>query len=1186
MLRLFFSSIAFVLVCTIVTATAQELKVKDGVDANLRAKPSSGATLIRKFAPGETVQQQGRIDDWIKVEGGYVQAASVEWAIPLGSRGNPSMRVGSNKVLDRNARNTTTSPNGRLLAAMGLSDKSRITIFDTDSLQSLIEITVPAGVDSQAWEFEFSFIDDNTLLLTNGDRHSGLGRIEDPKTQTVIDVNSGQVIYDGAPLFGYLSRNHVDPDGTILSFTSGRIFRHDPTTYEILESVDIACVDCEHFFERNLYDVLVSRDGRISIAATIGSFPKEYFYTYSTKDGLETLRDHIVNIDATTPLSRGAIERTMNSYGYYGYLPDSNTIILWDIPNDKRTKEYGYVYSVFNAETADLIDRFVSDTSARPLICADGLDVAVQRIELGPDGPKSESVNIRNKTHEVYELASIKVDPASGKPEIARLAKQPKNFPSRLFCLGGGRRLFLGQDNMVVDVRSTPETNPFSLPSASSGYGRFGMIMGDAPVLLYKTANGNSDDLDLDKLTLIAGPALSQNALRMSKEKGFLGPDRSAVLLFHDKQRGVWFMNETGEVSGLSDKRARSVWTSTIRSTNGAALLVMNGERRLSILNVPSRELVPVTGLHDLDAYNAEFGDDRYMAEDSTWWSTSLGFDLSVITFDYSGEYLYVQRRDRRVMEKVRASNGEKVAEIQSEIPCDDSLQRVSLVTPEGLIACLSRTGILIGNIETGKLVAKIETKRAPYYLALDTTGKYLFATDGLATLIYSVASKKLLASLHAIGGPGEELGERRLRIVGHDGWLLLTPEGFYASDGDADAQLRVSYGVERTYPIDKFRDALYRPDLVAEALKGDPEGLVKEAAAKVSLEKILQSGAAPEIRIRGELAGGTVKASAEIEDSGGGIGRIEWRVNGVVQETDEGRTNDVAELFLAGGENRIELVAYNRDNTIQGRSEALSFTVAGDKVSAPRLFVLAVGVDDYNLDQLKLKYAARDAEAVASAFERAGAGLYGEIFVEVLKDQDVTRAVLEAKFRELAKSVRPNDVFVFFSAGHGKTLDGRFFFIPRDFSGTTVTSIREQGIGHSTWQDWFSLIPAQKSLLLFDSCESGSLTDTVVGRELRFRAANDFLGNATGRALIAASSGTGVALEGYKDQGVFAWSVIDALSYADKDANGLINIDELAASIEEMVPRIAEEAFGEKQTPQFKAPMKGFDVVRPIERQ
>jgi len=487
-------------------------------------------------------------------------------------------------------------------------------------------------------------------------------------------------------------------------------------------------------------------------------------------------------------------------------------------------------------------------------------------------------------------------------------------------------------------------------------------------------------------------------------------------------------------------------------------------------------------------------------------------------------------------------------------------------------LACMEYSDMYVIDIRNGGTVLKIPSQGTSRVETFEPSrdGKFIFAVQESGRLEIVDAHKGNILAILYMFDDGE--------------WLLQAENGFYAASPEGDRHVRAALGVEQTYAIDKFRDALYRPDLVAEILKGDPEGLAREAATRISLERILRSGDAPSIIIKGELTGERVRAEASIRDEGGGIGRIEWRVNGVMQQNSDGETSAVADLFLAAGDNRIELVAYNRDNTIQGRSEQLSFTVADDSVSPPRLFVLALGVDEYRLDPLKLKYAEKDARAVAAAFERAGTGLYGEIFTEVVADEEVTRAALDAKFRTLAKSIRPNDVFVFFSAGHGKTVDGRFFFIPQDFTGTSLASIREQGIGHAAWQEWFSLIPAQKSLLLFDSCESGTLTETVVGRELRFQAASDLLGNATGRALIAASSGTGVALEGYQDHGVFAWSIMDALSHADKDSNGLIDIDELAGTIEETVPRIAEEAFGEKQTPQFKAPMKGFNVVRPLE--
>src|SRR6185312_14620389 len=93
---------------------------------------------------------------------------------------------------------------------------------------------------------------------------------------------------------------------------------------------------------------------------------------------------------------------------------------------------------------------------------------------------------------------------------------------------------------------------------------------------------------------------------------------------------------------------------------------------------------------------------------------------------------------------------------------------------------------------------------------------------------------------------------------------------------------LNVVRGLE-AYSINQFYQALYRPDLVREKLAGDPRGLVREAAARLDLNRVLASGSAPTIAMA-PLAGGAAQltAAVDVTNTGGGIGRVEWRVNGV----------------------------------------------------------------------------------------------------------------------------------------------------------------------------------------------------------------------------------------------------------------------------------------------------------------
>jgi hypothetical protein len=203
---------------------------------------------------------------------------------------------------------------------------------------------------------------------------------------------------------------------------------------------------------------------------------------------------------------------------------------------------------------------------------------------------------------------------------------------------------------------------------------------------------------------------------------------------------------------------------------------------------------------------------------------------------------------------------------------------------------------------------------------------------------------------------------------------------------------------------------------------------------------------------------------------------------------------------------------------------------------------------------------------------------------VRTLLDAEVTKAKLDALFTELAASIRPRDVFVFFVAGHGKTEDGRYYFIPRDFRYDSDTAVVEQGISQDEMQAWFAQIRAKKSVLLFDTCESGSLTgDKVATRGLEAVASIERLTRAMGRTVLSASTDDAPALEGYQGHGVFTYALLDALGRADVDSDGLIEVTQLASFVDAEVPEISEKAFHYRQIPQMKLVGSNFPLVRAV---
>jgi hypothetical protein len=432
--------------------------------------------------------------------------------------------------------------------------------------------------------------------------------------------------------------------------------------------------------------------------------------------------------------------------------------------------------------------------------------------------------------------------------------------------------------------------------------------------------------------------------------------------------------------------------------------------------------------------------------------------------------------------------------------------------------------------------------------------------------------------------------------------WLTITPEGFFDSSAKGAELVRVERGRE-VYSFDQFYQSLHRPDLVLEKLAGDADGKVREAAAKLDLTKVAGSGAAPQVVIGSPTGGATVNVDqvgveSTITDQGGGIGRVEWRVNGTTLGVEErglgrgegstsgARTITVRQtLSLTPGENVIEVAAYNGDGLIASLPAVLKVTRTGQDSTRPRLNVLAVGINDYFDSRLRLAFAASDAKTIADGVRQAGNALYERVDVTTVLDAEATHANLDKVFAEVANKVRPQDVFLFFLAGHGKTIDGRYYFLPQDFRYQGEDSIIKRTIGQDQFQKWFSHIAARKSIMLYDTCESGSLTserpqERGLGRVEEERTALDRLTQATGRTVLSASTDDTPALEGYKGHGVFTYVLLDALGQADTNGDGVIDVTELASYVDRSVPKVSFAAFKVHQIPQMKIVGSNFPVI------
>lgn len=462
----------------------------------------------------------------------------------------------------------------------------------------------------------------------------------------------------------------------------------------------------------------------------------------------------------------------------------------------------------------------------------------------------------------------------------------------------------------------------------------------------------------------------------------------------------------------------------------------------------------------------------------------------------------------------------------------------------------------------------------------LSADGKRLFVvTKEGALQVWDIADIKPLITV-----VGTELGN----------WVAITPSGFFdASRHGWERLLHVSQGND-TVAISEVYEHLLRPDLVQKLLTGDVEGEFKNAAFRLNLQKILESGAAPQlehIMARAERIGNSLRLGVRITGRGGGVGeKLVWRVNGIAQG--DPRPDKLAGLksplasavvtetlkLVPGQKNIIEVVAYNRAGLLATSPLKIIVDKFGVTTKGrPRMFVLALGVDNYRMKSYRLSYAAHDARTISKALKVAGGGLFSDVHTTTLTNDEVNANDISAAINDISDQIEPQDVFVLFLGGHGKSIAGRYYYYPQTLDFAAGQTVEQHGIGQDQWEAWLRKLSVQKSLLVIDTCEGDAFRGSRSSDVARQTAMTQ-LEHATGRNIIAAARDA--AYEGYKGHGVLTYAILEAL---DRRASPLkdatVRIAALAEYVGKRVPAITQKSFGIYQNPTRKLSGNDFPI-------
>ena len=169
------------------------------------------------------------------------------------------------------------------------------------------------------------------------------------------------------------------------------------------------------------------------------------------------------------------------------------------------------------------------------------------------------------------------------------------------------------------------------------------------------------------------------------------------------------------------------------------------------------------------------------------------------------------------------------------------------------------------------------------------------------------------------------------------------------------------------------------------------------------------------------------------------GSTKVTALVNGMKKELDTRavRQANAIDVEVPNSDCTVTLYASNE----AGNSEPVSIRLIRENVAQgdlPRLFCVAIGVGDYNDEKLQpLKLATKDASDFADVVAKKKGLPFADVQVKLLTNAEATRADIFEAMEWLQQETTPNDVCIFYYAGHGfRDERDRFYFMP--YGGTT----------------------------------------------------------------------------------------------------------------------------------------------------
>ncbi|WP_295796234.1 caspase family protein [Mucilaginibacter sp.] len=453
----------------------------------------------------------------------------------------------------------------------------------------------------------------------------------------------------------------------------------------------------------------------------------------------------------------------------------------------------------------------------------------------------------------------------------------------------------------------------------------------------------------------------------------------------------------------------------------------------------------------------------------------------------------------------------------------------------------------------------------------------------------------------------------------GLNDWIAVTPDGLY--DGNMES-LKKFYFVRGNEFVDPgaYFEKFYTPNLFARIVAGEkfaPVDVNIKAVPKVkiSYKQIYRNlnvvdDKVPAYTNTTGIAEITVNASAENDK----IDEIRLFHNGkivnlatrglFVTDNTTGTDSKKYTLNLLPGVNNIRAVALNSqrtesvpdeiairyDNgTAQANTPAkpaannLNTFIAGiDKDATVHLIV--VGINQYKNPKMSLNYALADATAFKEEAERDAATFTANIKTYFITDDKADKAGILQAFKTVQQNAKPQDVLIFYYAGHGVISDKNkeFYLVPTDVADlkNVDEALAEHGIPSKLLQQYAIDISAQKQVFILDACQSAGAFAALMTNDAGKLKSLALVARSTGTHWIAASGSQQFANEfSQLGHGAFTYVLLKAMK-GEATSNKMVTVNGLKNYLQVQVPDLMKKYNG---TPQYPASY-GFGSDFPVQ--